>query len=165
MCQIEKIDEMGYEDSNLYVKCNFIAFFKKIGIFTIANKIFKYKSKTFSEKVISEGSCCRKSNNPLKPEGVLIVRSKEEILETLDENNRLEGCGFMDEMWQYCNTRQKVFKRVEYFFDERNSRFFKARNTVLLEGLRCSGKLSKLMPRCDRSCYFFWREEWLKKID
>lgn len=165
MCQIEKIDEMGYEDSNLYFKRNFIAVFKNMGILTIVSKIFKYKSKTFSEKVISKGSRSRNSNSALKLGDVVIVRSKEEILETLNENNRLEGCSFMDEMWQYCNTRQKVFKRVEYFFDERNSKFFKARNTLLLEGLRCSGKLSKLMPRCDRSCYFFWRGEWLKKID
>ncbi len=165
MCQIENMDEMGHEDSNLYVRRNFIAFFKKIGIFTIVSKLFKYKNKTFSEKIISKGFHSHDSNSALKPGDVVVVRSKEEILETLDENRSLEGCGFMTEMWQYCNTRQKIFKRVRYFFDERSSKFLKARSTVFLEGLRCSGKLSKLMPRCDRSCYFFWKEEWLKKID
>ena len=159
MCQIENIDEMGYDDSNLNVKLKFISIFNKIGILNIINKIFKYKNK------ISKESSSRKSNIILKPGDVVIVRSKEEILDTLDEDNKTEGCAFMDEMWQYCNTKQNVLKKVEYFFDERNSKFYKAQNTVLLEGVHCSGKLSKLMPSCDRSCYFFWKEEWLKKIN
>ena len=106
------------------------------------------------------------TNDPyFQPGDMVRVRSKAEILPTLDGWKRYEGCRFMDEMWQYCDTQHKVLKRVEFFFDERNSRFFKASNIVLLDGVHCSGKLSKLMPKCDRSCYLFWKEDWLKKIE
>jgi hypothetical protein len=165
MCQIEKIDEMGYEDSNLNIRHNINVIIKKIGIYSITNKIFRHNNKILSKKIIPKNSHSLKSNNILEPGDIVIVRSKEEILETLDENNKLEGCGFMEEMWKFCNTQQKVLKRVNYFFDERNSKFYKTKDIVLLKGNHCSGKLSKLMPRCDRSCYYFWKERWLKKIN
>ncbi len=39
------------------------------------------------------------------------VRSKEEILRTLDENGRLDGMPFMPEMLEFCGKRFQVFKR------------------------------------------------------
>jgi len=100
----------------------------------------------------------------LKPGDIVKIRSKEEILKTLDEKGRLKGCALMKEMWQYCNSEQEVLKRVNYFFDEHHSKFLKAHNTVILKGLQCSGNISGFPPKCDRLCYFFWCEEWLKKI-
>ena len=40
------------------------------------------------------------------------VRSKAEILSTLDENGRLEGFPFMPQMFQYCGQRMRVYKRA-----------------------------------------------------
>ena len=40
------------------------------------------------------------------------VRSKAEILSTLDENGRLEGLPFMPQMFQYCGQRIQVYKRA-----------------------------------------------------
>jgi hypothetical protein len=165
MCQIENIDKMGYEDSNLFFKRFLISYINKFGILIIFKKILNHKKETKTKITIKKNSHSHKNYIGLKPGEDILIRSKDEILETLDENNRTKGCAFMDEMWQYCGTKQKVLKRVDYFFDERNSKFFKARNTVLLEGLQCSGKISRLMPNCDRSCYYFWKEDWLKKID
>ena len=91
------------------------------------------------------------------------VRSREEIQATLDPWHHLKGCGFMEEMWQYCGTHQRVLKPVRRFLDERNFRVKKARGTVLLEGLTCEG--TRDYGTCDRNCYYFWREEWLEKID
>lgn len=39
----------------------------------------------------------------------------------------------------------------------------KTRGIVLLEGLMCQG--IEGLGACDRSCLFFWREEWLEKIE
>ena len=36
------------------------------------------------------------------------IKSREAIQATLDPWNYLKGCGFMEEMWQYCGTRQRV---------------------------------------------------------
>jgi hypothetical protein len=91
------------------------------------------------------------------------VRSKEEIQSTLDNWNNLKGCGFMEEMWQYCNTRQRVLKPVQRFVDERDQQVKRARGIVFLQGVHCEGTVD--YGKCDRNCYFFWREEWLEKVD
>ncbi len=97
----------------------------------------------------------------LVPGDVVRVRSREEILGTLDHWSRLKGCSFMEEMWPYCGTRQTVLKRVSRFIDERDYRFKKCRGVVLLSGVMCEGV--KDIKGCDRSCLFFWKEEWLEK--
>jgi hypothetical protein len=51
---------------------------------------------------------------------------------------------------------------VERFVDERDYRVKKASGVVLLEGSLCQG--TELYGPCDRSCFFFWREEWLEKV-
>jgi hypothetical protein len=85
------------------------------------------------------------------------------IQATLDPWNYLKGCGFMEEMWQYCGTHQRVLKPVRRFLDERDYRVKKARGIVLLEGLACEG--TRDYGRCDRSCHYFWREEGLVRDD
>ncbi len=91
------------------------------------------------------------------------VRSREEIDATLDHWRHLKGCGFLAEMARYCGTTQKILKRVERFIDERDYRLKKASGIVLLEGVMCSGTAAT--GRCDRACLFFWREEWLEKLN
>jgi hypothetical protein len=90
------------------------------------------------------------------------VRSREEIGATLDHWRSLKGCGFLNEMAGYCGTTQRVLKRVERFIDERDYRSKRASGIVLLEGVLCSG--TGTTGRCDRACFFFWREEWLEKL-
>jgi hypothetical protein len=91
------------------------------------------------------------------------VRSREEIQATLDHWNYLKGCGFMEEMWPYCNTIHRVYKPVHRFIDERDHRLKKTRGIVFLEGVHCEGTIDYGV--CDRNCYFFWREEWLEKVE
>jgi hypothetical protein len=93
---------------------------------------------------------------------VVRIRSKAEIRSTLGLWNELRGCVFMDEMWNYCGTTQRVLKRAEKFMDERSYKVKKARGLVILEGVICQGTID--FGPCDRSCFFFWREEWLEKI-
>ncbi len=91
------------------------------------------------------------------------VRSKEEIEATLNVWRQLKGCMFMPEMLPYCGTTQRVFRRLERFVDERDYHVKELHGIVLLEGLHCQGTSD--YGRCDRSCFYFWREEWLEKID
>jgi hypothetical protein len=91
------------------------------------------------------------------------IRSREEIEATLDRWDELKGCQVMASMWQYCGTVQRVLKPVERFVDERDYRVKKARGLVLLEGLMCEG--TPEYGRCDRACFYFWRAEWLEKLD
>jgi hypothetical protein len=91
------------------------------------------------------------------------VRTKEEIKSTLNYWGQLKNCRFMSDMSPYCGTTQRVLKTVERFVDERDNRIKKSHGLVLLEGVYCQGTPD--FGRCDRSCFFFWREEWLEKLD
>lgn len=91
------------------------------------------------------------------------VKSLEEIEATLGDWHELKGCAFMPEMRPYCGTVQRVFKPVKRFVDERDYQVKKCRDVYLLDGAICEGTAD--YGRCDRSCFYFWRSEWLEKCD
>jgi len=100
----------------------------------------------------------------LKTGDMVRVKSKEEIEETLNHLRRLKGCSFMEiEMEPYLNTKQRVYKHMERFVDERELKVKKSKGLILLDGVICPGTTE--FGRCDRSCLLFWREEWLEKIE
>ncbi len=99
----------------------------------------------------------------LKAGDTVRVRTREEIEATLNPWGQLKGCMFMPEMLPYCGTTQRVFRQMERFVDERDYRVKKCKGIVFLEGLHCEGTSD--YGRCDRFCLYFWREEWLEKID
>ena len=90
------------------------------------------------------------------------VRSRSEIQAMLDPFKETRGCAFLEDMYQYCGTQQRVFKSMERFLDERDYKVKKVSGVILLENVICSG--TPAFGRCDRSCFLFWREEWLEKI-
>jgi len=98
----------------------------------------------------------------LEPRDLVRIRSREEIQATLDRWNQLRGCAFMEEMWRHCGTTQRVYKRVERFMDERDYLVKRCKGIVILEGVMCEG--TKDFGPCDRSCFYFWREEWLERL-
>ena len=103
------------------------------------------------------------TSSGLKAGDLVQVRPREEIQATLNPWGQLKGCMFMPEMLPYCGTTQRVLKRLERFVDERDYHVKKSQGIVLLEGLNCQGTSD--YGRCDRACFYFWREEWLEKID
>jgi hypothetical protein len=90
------------------------------------------------------------------------VRSKQEILGTLDRKGQLDGMPFMPEMFAFCGQRFKVFKRAhktcDTVFPVRGRRVADA---VHLE-TRCNGQSH---GGCEASCLIFWKEAWLKRVD
>lgn len=87
------------------------------------------------------------------------VRSKKEILRTLDSNGQLDGMPFMPEMFQFCGKRFQVYKSAHKTCDPdyRSRRIYRA---VHLE-TRCDGQAH---GGCEAGCLLFWKEAWLKPI-
>jgi len=89
------------------------------------------------------------------------VRSKDEILRTLDSNAQLDGMPFMPEMFAFCGQRLQVYKRAhktcDTVFPVRGRRVADA---VHLE-TRCDGSGH---GGCQASCLIFWKDAWLKPI-
>jgi hypothetical protein len=88
------------------------------------------------------------------------VKPASEIRQTLDAAGALRGLVFLDEMWQFCDQAFRVHKRLEQIFVEGSKEVRRVKDTVLLEGVCCSGA----GIGCDRSCFFFWREAWLTRL-
>jgi hypothetical protein len=91
------------------------------------------------------------------------VRPIDEIQDTLNHWRQLKGCTFMPEMEIYCGTTQRVLKPLQRFVDERDLRVKRSTGIILLEGAMCQGTAD--FGNCDRSCFYFWRTEWLEKIN
>jgi hypothetical protein len=98
----------------------------------------------------------------LLPGDLVEVRSVREIFATLNGEDKLKGLRFNPEMAKFCGKRFRVYKRLDKIIVETTGELRNIRTpTVLLEGVFCDGKAH---GRCDRSCFGFWREAWLKKV-
>jgi hypothetical protein len=90
------------------------------------------------------------------------VRSKEEILGTLDKDGRLEQLPFMPEMFQSCGKRFRVFKRAHKTCDTVNQTAGRWIPNGIHLDTRCDGKAH---GNCQAACLIFWKEAWLKPVD
>jgi hypothetical protein len=95
----------------------------------------------------------------LEPGELVEVKSLQEIRATLDERGKNRGLLFTDDMKGYAGRQFRVFKRVESIFLEESKQRRTLKNTVLLEAVYCPG----ITFRCDRSCFLFWKEVWLRR--
>jgi hypothetical protein len=89
------------------------------------------------------------------------VRSRAEILRTLDDNGQLDGMPFMPEMFAFCGKQFQVYKRAhktcDTVFPVRGRRVHRA---VHLD-TRCNGSAH---GGCQASCLIFWKDAWLKPL-
>jgi hypothetical protein len=102
----------------------------------------------------------------LKPGELVQIRSKDEIVATLDVNNRNRGLSFDGEMVPYCGGTYKVLSRVDRIVDERTGRMLTFPNScIVLDGVICKACLSRNRLFCPRSTYSYWHEIWLRRAD
>jgi len=100
----------------------------------------------------------------LKPGELVEIKSRKEIVSTLDGKGKNRGLSFDVEMARYCGGQFRVRTRVERLINERTGKMMKPPNDCLiLEGVTCQGDLSHCRLFCPRSIYPFWREIWLKR--
>ena len=91
----------------------------------------------------------------------VVVRSREEILATLDERARLDELPFQPEMLSFCGRRLRVAKVAHKTCDNiKKTGGRRMHAAVHLEGARCDGSSH---GNCQADCVFFWKEAWLRK--
>lgn len=91
------------------------------------------------------------------------VRSKEEILETVNSALRNRNLTFDLEMLRYCGGTYPVLKRVEKIINESTGKMMKLpSDCIILDGVVCVGEYHGF---CKRSIYPYWREIWLRRVD
>jgi len=98
----------------------------------------------------------------LRAGDVVRVRSREEILATLDADGRLDGQPFMPEMLRFAGRELPVSAIAHKTCDTINRPSTGIRrldHTVHLAGARCDGSAH---GGCQAGCLLFWRQEWLE---
>jgi hypothetical protein len=98
----------------------------------------------------------------LKPGEAVKVKSRLEILQTLDKRDRNRGLSFDREMVRYCGGQYRVLRRIEKVIDDRTAKMVSMRYPcIVLDGVVCSGEYNRF---CPRAVYPFWREIWLQRL-
>jgi hypothetical protein len=97
----------------------------------------------------------------LQPGELVEVRSKEEIMATLDKDQKNRGLWFDSEMLPYCGGIYRVLRRVHRIVDEKTGKIVNMKNPcIVLEGVVCKSDYHRL---CPRAIYPYWRESWLRR--
>ncbi len=99
----------------------------------------------------------------VQPGELVEVLSRDEIIATLDKENRNRGLLFDAEMLRYCGGIYRVVRRVHQIVDERTGKMVYMKNPcIVLEGVYCRSDYHRL---CPRAIYIYWRENWLKRAE
>ena len=102
----------------------------------------------------------------LRPGDTVEVRSREEIVATLDARGKTRGLWFDPEMVPYCGRQYRVQERVEQIIDERTGEMIRIpSDCLILKGVVCSGDHSPGRWLCPREIYPYWREAWLRRVE
>jgi hypothetical protein len=101
----------------------------------------------------------------LQPGERVRVRSREEIMATLNTKQRNRGMWFDVEMVAYCGGEYRVLRRVTQIINERTGKMMQLPgDCIILDGVVCKGYLSRNRLFCPRSIYPYWREIWLERV-
>src|SRR5262245_3626304 len=93
---------------------------------------------------------------------IVEVRSKEDILATLDGNGRLQELPFMPEMIDFCGRQLRISAIAHKTCDTVNRTGGRRMvDTVHLEDIRCNGAFH---GGCQAECLLFWKTRWLKPV-
>jgi hypothetical protein len=99
----------------------------------------------------------------LQPGELVRIRSKVEIMATLNKELRNRGLGFEAEMARHCGRVTRVMRRVDRCIDESTGRILHTKNPcIVLEDVVCEGAYTS---NCPRAFYAFWREIWLERVE
>jgi hypothetical protein len=107
----------------------------------------------------------------LKPGDIVHVKSRAEMVVTLDHERGNKGLKICYEMTRYCGGQAEVRERVDRMIDERTGKMREIHNTVSLQNMRSKirtlGELKCLcfdeLGDCPRGELMYWREIWLER--
>lgn len=118
------------------------------------------------EGVIPAGQKTQTCDLNLQPGELVRVRPYEDILATLDENNKNRGLYFDAELVPYCGGTYRVRSRLYKFLDENTGKLITTKNAaIILEDVWCQARYSDCRLFCPRSIYPWWREIWLERVE
>lgn len=92
------------------------------------------------------------------------VKSYDDILATLNVQNKNRGLWFDVEMVQFCEREFRVSHRVTRILNERSGEMMEMKHScVVLQGVQCEAQYSLGRLFCPRGITAYWREGWLER--
>lgn len=112
-----------------------------------------------------EGDCVKTPTRVLTLQAGewVVVKSANEIAETLNKEGKNRGLAFTAGMLPYCGRTFRVLRRLEKMIHEPSGKLIRVGDTVILENVTCQG-IQSLRGGCPKNNYYFWREIWLKRV-
>jgi hypothetical protein len=102
-------------------------------------------------------------NTDLRPGELVRIKSKAQIMRTLNKDRLNRGLGFEEEMARHCGREARVLRRVDRCIEETTGRMLHMKNPcIVLHDTVCEGAYN---ANCPRSIYSFWREIWLERVE
>ncbi|MBL0748508.1 hypothetical protein [Nocardioides baculatus] len=99
----------------------------------------------------------------LRPGELVRIKSREEIMATLDGDLLNRGMGFEAEMSRFCGRTARVKARATQCIDERSGRMLVMKSPcIILEDIVCEGAFT---ANCPREYVCWWREIWLERVE
>jgi hypothetical protein len=112
---------------------------------------------------LEKGQTPKGGNLNLQPGELVRIKSKDEIVATLDKANRNRGLSFDAEMAEFCGRTARVLKRVTKIIEEANGEMVEIKSDcIMLDGVFCTGDHHLF---CTRAIMSYWREIWLERVD
>ena len=99
----------------------------------------------------------------VQPGDLVRIKSKDQIVATLDTTGRNRGLTFDPEMATYCGRTARVQARVTHLIEEKTGEMVDIKSDcIILEGVVCASDYHRF---CTRAIYTYWREAWLEKVE
>jgi hypothetical protein len=102
----------------------------------------------------------------LQPGEWVQVKTKEEIAATINSKGKTRGLWFDREMLPHCGKTYQVRMRVSRLINYETGAMIELKSDcVKLQGVVCSGDLSRGRWFCPRAIFPYWRECWLRRVE
>jgi hypothetical protein len=107
----------------------------------------------------------------LKPGEVVRVKSRAQIVETLDHKRTNRGMGVCYEMMRCCGHEAEVRHRIDRIIDEKSFMMRELSHTVALQNIGHEEELGERclcgdqLGDCPRGGLMYWREIWLERVN
>jgi len=90
------------------------------------------------------------------------IRTQDEIMPTLSQDNRNRTMWFDPEMLPFCGTQASVNRHVQRIIDESTGKMIKLGDCVVLDNVVCQGIYHRF---CPRELDTYWRSDWLRPLN
>jgi hypothetical protein len=102
----------------------------------------------------------------LQPGDLVRVKSRDEILKTVNTDNKNRGLWWDAELAPYCGGTYRVLNRVTNALDERTGKMQVMKTPcIILDTVVCGARYSACRMFCPRNTYAYWREIWLERVE